>query len=67
MEGAISSSMVCRGMVFLTQEWDEFITYDWNSIYQNMYKPAFVFDGRNILDADVLNKIGFQFKGIGKG
>ena len=48
-------------------EWDEFITYDWNSIYQNMYKPAFVFDGRNILDASVLNKIGFQFKGIGKG
>jgi UDPglucose 6-dehydrogenase len=48
-------------------EWDEFITYDWNTIYQNMYKPAFVFDGRNILDANVLNKIGFQFKGIGKG
>ena len=48
-------------------EWDEFITYDWNNIYQNMYKPAFVFDGRNILDANVLNKIGFQFKGIGKG
>ena len=47
-------------------EWDEFTTYDWNSIYQNMYKPAFVFDGRNILDANVLNKIGFQFKGIGK-
>lgn len=48
-------------------EWDEFITYDWNNIYQNMYKPAFVFDGRNILDANVLSKIGFQFKGIGKG
>jgi UDPglucose 6-dehydrogenase len=48
-------------------EWDEFTTYDWNSIYQNMYKPAFVFDGRNILDANALNKIGFQFKGIGKG
>lgn len=48
-------------------EWDEFTTYDWNTIYQNMYKPAFVFDGRNILDASVLNEIGFQFKGIGKG
>jgi len=52
--------------IAILTEWDEFITYDWNSIYQNMYKPAFVFDGRNILDADVLNKIGFQFKGIGK-
>ena len=48
-------------------EWNEFKTYNWKSIYQNMYKPAFVFDGRNILDASLLKSIGFQFKGIGKG
>jgi hypothetical protein len=27
-------------------EWDEFKTYDWQKIYDNMLKPAFVFDGR---------------------
>ncbi|MBC7846279.1 MAG: UDP-glucose 6-dehydrogenase [Flavobacterium sp.] len=48
-------------------EWDEFKTYDWNYIYSNMYKPAFVFDGRNILDVEKLNAIGFEVKGIGKG
>lgn len=48
-------------------EWDEFKTYDWNAIYINMYKPAFVFDGRNILDAEKLKAIGFEVKGIGKG
>jgi len=48
-------------------EWDEFKTYDWNAIYYNMYKPAFVFDGRNILDAGKLHAIGFEVKGIGKG
>ena len=48
-------------------EWDEFKTYDWNAIYGNMYKPAFVFDGRNILDVEKLNAIGFEVKGIGKG
>jgi UDPglucose 6-dehydrogenase len=48
-------------------EWDEFKIYDWNAIYNNMYKPAFVFDGRNILDAGKLNAIGFEVKGIGKG
>jgi len=53
--------------IAILTEWDEFKTYDWNTIYQNMYKPAFVFDGRNILDANTLNKIGFQVKGIGKG
>jgi UDPglucose 6-dehydrogenase len=48
-------------------EWDEFKTYDWEEIYSKMYKPAFVFDGRNVLDVDALSSIGFQVKGIGKG
>ena len=55
-----------HAIVILT-EWDEFKTYNWASIYENMYKPAFLFDGRNVLDATALKKIGFQFKGIGKG
>ena len=53
--------------IAILTEWDEFKTYDWASIYENMYKPAFLFDGRNVLDATALKKIGFQFKGIGKG
>jgi UDPglucose 6-dehydrogenase len=32
-------------------EWDEFIHYDWQKIFDAMQKPAFFFDGRNILDA----------------
>ena len=47
-------------------EWDVFRTYDWNQIYKDMYKPAFVFDGRNILDAKQLRGIGFEVKRIGK-
>lgn len=46
-------------------EWDEFRSYDWKKIYDNMMKPAFVFDGRNILDAKQLTEIGFIYKGIG--
>ncbi|MCY1504184.1 UDP-glucose 6-dehydrogenase TuaD [compost metagenome] len=46
-------------------EWDEFRDYDWKKIYDNMMKPAFVFDGRNILDAKQLTEIGFIYKGIG--
>lgn len=53
--------------VAILTEWDEFKTYDWKKIYQNMYKPAFVFDGRNILDVKRLTAFGFQVKGIGKG
>lgn len=46
-------------------EWDEFKNYDWQRIYDNMKKPAFVFDGRNVLDAEEIRKIGFVFSGIG--
>ncbi len=48
-------------------EWDEFKTYDWQKIYDNMYKPAFIFDGRGILDIKALEKIGFECYKIGSG
>ena len=46
-------------------EWDEFVKYDWERIYNSMQKPAFVFDGRNILDKEELKNIGFVYLGIG--
>ena len=46
-------------------EWDEFKTYDWEKIYNQMQKPAFVFDGRNVLDGKKLTEIGFIYNGIG--
>ncbi len=47
-------------------EWDEFLDYDWQKVYDNMIKPAYIFDGRNILNHDKLRKIGFNVQGIGK-
>ena len=47
-------------------EWDEFVNYDWDTIYKNMYKPAFIFDGRNILNNENLTNIGFKVRSIGK-
>jgi len=46
-------------------EWDEFKKYDWQKIYDGMLKPAFVFDGRNVLDGAKLRAIGFHYQGIG--
>jgi UDPglucose 6-dehydrogenase len=48
-------------------EWDEFKTLDWERIYRDMKKPAFVFDGRLILDRQKLSEIGFNVYSIGKG
>jgi UDPglucose 6-dehydrogenase len=47
-------------------EWDEFKTYDYQKIFESMKKPAFLFDGRNILDHKKLRKIGFEVTAIGK-
>jgi UDPglucose 6-dehydrogenase len=57
----------CQGAhaVAILTEWDEFTTYDWKKIYDSMHKPAFIFDGRNILNAQELESIGFIYKGIG--
>ncbi len=44
-------------------EWDAFVTYDWQLIYNNMMKPAIVFDGRNVLDKKQLEAIGFTVVG----
>jgi len=52
--------------IAILTEWDVFKTYDWQLIYENMQKPAFIFDGRNILDAAEMKAIGFVYKGIGK-
>ncbi|MDR6846386.1 UDP-glucose 6-dehydrogenase [Flavobacterium granuli] len=46
-------------------EWDEFVHYDWQKIYDGMQKPAFVFDGRNILNKTELEDIGFVYQAIG--
>lgn len=59
----------CKGAhaIAILTEWDEFKELDWQKIYNNMMKPAFIFDGRGILDVDWLSAIGFEVKVIGKG
>ncbi|GAA4282075.1 nucleotide sugar dehydrogenase [Gaetbulibacter aestuarii] len=52
--------------IAILTEWDEFKTYDWKSIYKNMKKPAFIFDGRNILNKAELEAIGFEYYAIGQ-
>ncbi|MBN1925499.1 MAG: UDP-glucose 6-dehydrogenase [Prolixibacteraceae bacterium] len=52
--------------VAILTEWDEFKILDWEKIYNDMLKPAFIFDGRNILDGNELSTIGFSFFAIGK-
>ena len=51
--------------IAILTEWDEFKEYDWQKIYDSMLKPAFVFDGRNLLDKQKMNEIGFIYNAVG--
>jgi len=46
--------------VVIATDWNEFKDIDWKPVYDRMKKPAFIFDGRLLLDADKLRKIGFN-------
>jgi UDPglucose 6-dehydrogenase len=52
--------------IAILTEWDMFKTLDYERIYTSMAKPAFVFDGRNIVDIQKLRDIGFEVHAIGK-
>ena len=54
-----------HAMVVCT-EWDEFTQLDYQRVYDVMEKPAFIFDGRLILDHQKLLEIGFQVEAVGK-
>lgn len=72
LEESITTSQdaysACEGAhaLAIMTEWDEFKDIDYKKVYASMAKPAFVFDGRNILDHDALREIGFEVYAIGK-
>jgi UDPglucose 6-dehydrogenase len=63
----IDPYLACKGShaIAILTEWDEFKTYDWAKIYKTMLKPAFVFDGRNLLDKKEMEAIGFTYSAVG--
>lgn len=65
-DSALSAAQNSEAVVVAT-EWKEFRDIDWPAVYDTMKKPAFVFDGRMILDGDVLREIGFNVMTIGRG
>ena len=63
---ALSACTKAEAIVVAT-EWKEFRDIDWQAVYDSMDKPAFVFDGRMLLDAQKLREIGFNVTVIGRG
>merc|ERR1719407_222817 len=60
--------IACAGAhaIAILTEWDAFKTLDYQRIYDTMQKPAFIFDGRDIIDPEKMRAIGFQVWSVGK-
>lgn len=65
VEDPYAAAAGCDAIAIMT-EWDVYATLDFEKIYDIMQKPAFIFDGRNILDHDTLFTIGFNVFPVGK-
>lgn len=54
-----------HGLAIMT-EWKQFKTLDYQAIYDSMVKPAFIFDGRNLVNHTELFNLGFNVYPIGR-
>jgi UDPglucose 6-dehydrogenase len=52
--------------IAILTEWNQFAQLDYEKIHGSMVKPAFLFDGRNLLDHSKLYEMGFNVYPIGK-
>lgn len=52
--------------IALLTDWREYRELDYERLYASMEKPAFVFDGRNLLDVERLYAIGFNVYSTGR-
>ena len=65
VDSAVAACTKAHALAVIT-EWDVFQTQNFETIFNLMEKPAFVFDGRKILNHNQLQSIGFKAYEIGK-
>ena len=65
VEDPYQAAAGCHALVIMT-DWDLYRNLDYRKIYKSMVKPAFIFDGRNIVDQRKCFEIGFNVFSIGK-
>lgn len=65
VENPYRAASGCHALAVMT-DWEAYRKLDYRKIYKSMVKPAFLFDGRNIVDHRKCFEIGFNVFPIGK-
>lgn len=63
-QSCYETALGCHGIILVT-EWDEFRNTDMKKVKSLMAEPVII-DGRNVLDAQQLKEIGFEYIGTGR-
>ena len=63
-ESAYEAATDAEALIIAT-EWEEFKRLDWERVKQLMARPL-ILDGRNLLNADAMSELGFEYHGVGK-
>jgi UDPglucose 6-dehydrogenase len=53
-------------VLVVVTEWNEFKALDLDRIKDLMRQPV-IFDARNIYDPDYMTRLGFRYRGMGRG
>ena len=65
MQDPYRAASGCHALAILT-DWNLYKKLDYKKIYKSIAKPAFLFDGRNVIDQNKCFEIGFNVYPIGK-
>jgi UDPglucose 6-dehydrogenase len=64
-DSPVEAAEQAQAVVLLT-EWPQIVQAEWPCIAAAMRSPRFLFDGRNALDADAMQALGFEYAGVGR-
>ncbi len=65
IDSPVEAAEQAQAVVLLT-EWPQIVHAEWQCIAAAMRSPRLLFDGRNVLDADVMRALGFEYAGVGR-
>ena len=64
-DNAVDAAGQAQALALMT-EWAELVAADWGEIARAMQPPRLVYDGRNALDAGAMERLGFEYAGVGR-
>ena len=66
MAGGVEEAANRAQALVLMTEWADIVGTDWPVVARCMRPPRYVFDGRNALDPAEMDRLGFEYVGVGR-